>query len=451
MGEIVKENEYIFLKFNNGLTKIYTPIKGTRSRIRKKIFFSFDKIIGLPYGSIVKYEEGDFVRINSIPNYQRGTLDTTHKERTKGNELTHQKYRKKIEKKILIFAVILKCTTKTISEYYYTTKPQIINFLRYDTLSRLILYSQIFPGAIINQSNEKKNQLQQNQQQQKKVYIVFDDCGGIITGSLLERLKIVPRNRILFKNSQEKEKEKDKEKKKTETKTKNEEKEILKEKQKNKEMKIEILEEEVIKNSNEKEKEKEKKQQNSKMPENTVDSNIIILRVFNCENSLPRNVLDKYNFTNEFKSKHLLNCKLCWLLDILGISKCTTKEKKSDLKHQGDQTSNYILVKNLLDAVEMKVESLVIASTEFYIIEIFHLLFPLLRGACPFVLYSPYLQLLTQIFHYIKKEKIAIKFSMTETFMRKYQVYENMTHPKMATEGVSGYILKGFRLLKIEN
>lgn len=66
---------------------------------------------------------------------------------------------------------------------------------------------------------------------------------------------------------------------------------------------------------------------------------------------------------------------------------------------------------------------------------------PYLAGSANIVLYSPHQPVLAQTLKAMKDRFEYLAPSLTESWMRKYQVLPGRTHPTMTTSGSGGYLL----------
>lgn len=66
---------------------------------------------------------------------------------------------------------------------------------------------------------------------------------------------------------------------------------------------------------------------------------------------------------------------------------------------------------------------------------------PYLGGSSSIVLYSPYQHVLAQTLKTMKDKPQFLAPNLTESWMRKYQVFPGRTHPEMQTSGTGGYLL----------
>ena len=91
------------------------------------------------------------------------------------------------------------------------------------------------------------------------------------------------------------------------------------------------------------------------------------------------------------------------------------------------------------------VNSLVVASNNP--LEEVPLLLPYLQPSGVLVVYSQYQDLLAELFAGLKRSGQWVDISMSENFMRKYQVLPMRTHPYMNMFNNSGFVLTATRVL----
>ena len=93
------------------------------------------------------------------------------------------------------------------------------------------------------------------------------------------------------------------------------------------------------------------------------------------------------------------------------------------------------------------VNSLVVASNNA--LEEVPLLIPYLEPSGILVVYSQYQALLAELFAGLKRSGQWVNISMSENFMRKYQVLPMRTHPYMNMFNNSGFVLTATRVLNV--
>lgn len=78
---------------------------------------------------------------------------------------------------------------------------------------------------------------------------------------------------------------------------------------------------------------------------------------------------------------------------------------------------------------------------------IIHRLTPYLAGSANVVVHSPHLQPLVEAQARLRASHSFINVSVTEPWLRRYQVLPARTHPDMSTSASGGYILHAIRIL----
>lgn len=71
---------------------------------------------------------------------------------------------------------------------------------------------------------------------------------------------------------------------------------------------------------------------------------------------------------------------------------------------------------------------------------------PYLAGSAPIVVYSQFQPVLAQTLSGMRSRPEYLAPSLTESFMRRYQVLPGRTHPTMSTSGTGGYLLHTLRV-----
>ncbi|WFD20583.1 tRNA (adenine(58)-N(1))-methyltransferase non-catalytic subunit trm6 [Malassezia caprae] len=74
-------------------------------------------------------------------------------------------------------------------------------------------------------------------------------------------------------------------------------------------------------------------------------------------------------------------------------------------------------------------------------------LIPYLAGSSNVVVHSPHLQPLVEAQARMRANPAFVNVSVTEPWLRRYQVLPQRTHPDMMTSASAGYILHGIRIL----
>jgi tRNA (adenine-N(1)-)-methyltransferase non-catalytic subunit len=73
-------------------------------------------------------------------------------------------------------------------------------------------------------------------------------------------------------------------------------------------------------------------------------------------------------------------------------------------------------------------------------------LLPYLAPSCPFVVYSEFVEPLTECFRELQRQDLAINLRVSDTWTREYQVLPGRTHPNMNMSQSGGFILTGTKL-----
>ena len=74
---------------------------------------------------------------------------------------------------------------------------------------------------------------------------------------------------------------------------------------------------------------------------------------------------------------------------------------------------------------------------------------PHLAPSCPFVVYSEFIEPLAECFRELQRQNLAINLRLTDTWYREYQVLPGRTHPNMNMSQSGGFILAGVKLCPI--
>lgn len=101
-----------------------------------------------------------------------------------------------------------------------------------------------------------------------------------------------------------------------------------------------------------------------------------------------------------------------------------------------------------LEKSEKKCDSLILASNYDPKATLLKLL-PFLETSCPFVVFSEYLEPLLECFQELQNQKLAINLRLSDTWLREYQVLPNRTHPNMTMSQNGGFILTGVKLCPV--
>jgi len=95
-------------------------------------------------------------------------------------------------------------------------------------------------------------------------------------------------------------------------------------------------------------------------------------------------------------------------------------------------------------------DALIVAS-DYEPFSIFERLVPYLAGSASIVVQSPYVQILSELHTKLRALPGYLCPSVTEVWLRRYQVLPGRTHPTMNTSGSGGFILHAIKVYNDEN
>jgi tRNA (adenine-N(1)-)-methyltransferase non-catalytic subunit len=93
-----------------------------------------------------------------------------------------------------------------------------------------------------------------------------------------------------------------------------------------------------------------------------------------------------------------------------------------------------------------KCDSIILAIGQYDSTTVLLNLWSFLAPSSPFVVYCEYIEPLTECFHSLQQQKLAINLRLSDTWMREYQVLPGRTHPSMNMTQSGGFILTGIKL-----
>ena len=93
-------------------------------------------------------------------------------------------------------------------------------------------------------------------------------------------------------------------------------------------------------------------------------------------------------------------------------------------------------------ALRQGLDSLIICS-RFDPLPILRQALPLLLPSAPFVVYYEFLEPLVECYRYLQDEQLAVRLTLSDTWMREFQTLPNRVHPQMFMSTSSGYLLTG--------
>lgn len=109
-------------------------------------------------------------------------------------------------------------------------------------------------------------------------------------------------------------------------------------------------------------------------------------------------------------------------------------------RHTDRETSDYLK--------ERKCDCVIIA-TKFDPTATLLELLPYLAPSSPFVVYSEFIEPLTECFKELQAQSLAINLRLSDTWTREYQVLPGRTHPNMTMSQSGGFILTGIKLCPV--
>lgn len=92
-------------------------------------------------------------------------------------------------------------------------------------------------------------------------------------------------------------------------------------------------------------------------------------------------------------------------------------------------------------------DSLILIAQHDHPLPLLRLAYPLLAPSRNFVIYSDAAEPLLECYEYLKTNSLAVSLSLSESWLRKYQVLPERTRPEMSMSGYGGYLLSGIKAL----
>ncbi|KAI0257415.1 Gcd10p-domain-containing protein [Lactifluus subvellereus] len=120
-----------------------------------------------------------------------------------------------------------------------------------------------------------------------------------------------------------------------------------------------------------------------------------------------------------------------------------SEKHKTRLSKRKSTTDALFRVREELFAGEF--EGLFVASV-YDPLSILEELFPYLGGSASVVVYSPHLQIVSDLQATLRQDPQCLAPSISESWLRRYQVLPGRTHPLMTTSGGGGYLLHAIRV-----
>lgn len=115
------------------------------------------------------------------------------------------------------------------------------------------------------------------------------------------------------------------------------------------------------------------------------------------------------------------------------------KKKEIDIEFHNKQKESFETLR------QEKVDSILIchkAHPRHLLLSVF----PFLKSGGTFVIFSTYVEVLTELKEELQRNNLAIRIIVREYFLRKYQVDRDRTHPEMRMNGASGFIITGTKV-----
>lgn len=296
-------------------------------------------------------------------------------------EFSKAKYLKRKKKKYIITIQVQKPTAKTLCEAYFAKVPQKIRQLRVDSLAEILLHSDVKSGARI---------------------LCYDRCGGLVVGSLLERLSGSGHLLSLFPGQSPA---------------------------------VGIVDQ-----------------------FNFTNHQKSILQHFPIS-ALPNFPKSSLRSSAAATPSPPLPTAVDATPD-LGLEPPTKKRKVEESSSAAEpivplpalrggvaEASVLATVEQLKIAAHPNFDALVLVPDDGDDpLEMLRLTYPFLAGSGSVVIYSPYLQPLAECYQDLMESHAVVHIRLFETWHRVHQVLPMRTHPLMQMHGASGFILSGYKV-----
>lgn len=132
--------------------------------------------------------------------------------------------------------------------------------------------------------------------------------------------------------------------------------------------------------------------------------------------------------------------------DILSSSSVNTTRSAKDKSRDRKRQANFREVDRIRADFFAGDFDAVLIACHYDPISILRRLKPQLGGSASVVVHSPYLQPLVEAHAKLRGDEEFINISVTEPWLRKYQVLPGRTHPEMTTSSTAGFILHALRV-----
>ncbi|PVV05146.1 hypothetical protein BB560_000342 [Smittium megazygosporum] len=347
---VIKENDFFLARLPSGKTKIIRAEKNSTISLGKFGSFNSDKLIGKPFGYWYEILKSGELESFFYSNYEtlvetdannQEILNTNDSQKLSHEEIeemkteiieklsqnnasfdkktvySQSKYLRKKETKFMKSFIPVEPTVYAICDHFFNRVPEKINYLRMDTLSQILSYSNVYSSSKI---------------------LVVDNTGGMIVAGLLSRIEEVGHdfNVVKYLNYQD------------------------------------------------------------------IDKKLFSIQWSKIDDPIEE-------FVEELDENPSEN-------DIRG------RNRRARARERLNQTFAYLRNEPF--------DSLVI-STDFNPLSVLKRLLVYVGGSRTVVVYSPYKESLLETFEYMKLSQDFINVSLTESWLRNYQVLPGRTHPNM--------------------
>ncbi|KAA6399907.1 MAG: putative tRNA (adenine-N(1)-)-methyltransferase non-catalytic subunit [Streblomastix strix] len=376
----------------------------------------------LGYEDIIKMKQSGALAEQIV-----GGLITQSKTFDSKTDFSKEKYIKKKLNKHQRLVTILKPTIFLLCESYFSHKPEKVGFMRSDLLSQILTLANVntrynntlSSSNTINSSVSSKitqsPSLLSNQLQSYTNAIVFDECGGIVIASMAKQMGGASQLATLLQAySTQQPTEGD-----ASTRiilNKDEIKSIVP-------IPLQLFDKALKSNPTA-----------GPLGQTPLESPAIALLMSSAT----------FSFSNGLNKPQKKE-------DTLKKKKNKKENQEEKDKADNKSTSFIQIKKDMIKDIEIDIkpkQHLVIATSKHDPSTIFHILFPFLKLSGSFVIYSPYLQILTNLCHSIRTSGNAVYVELSESvLLRQYQILPDRTHPSVESPSRGGgFILSGIKV-----
>jgi tRNA (adenine-N(1)-)-methyltransferase non-catalytic subunit len=111
-------------------------------------------------------------------------------------------------------------------------------------------------------------------------------------------------------------------------------------------------------------------------------------------------------------------------------------------------TTTGLRKKKAASVLQLKVDSLLVASKADPV-SITKLVFPYLCDSGCFAIFGPSLDVLKELYVWLRDANNAVNLEISETYLQHHQVLPLRTHPMMSGTANSGYVLSGIKVASL--